>query len=479
MKKIIYMTSIVFLAAAILAPECRSQAWTNLGSGLSNSGQALAFDRSGNLYVGGEFTNAGGLAVNRIAKWDGSTWTNLPGERAGGNIYELAFDSSGNLYAAGGNTIEKWNGSTWTNISAGMDYFVYALACDNSGNLYAGGSFSTVGGVAASCIAKWNGTTWSSLGGGMDYYVEALVCDSAGNLYAGGEFTNAGGVAASCIAKWDGTTWSNLGSGIHGGTGDSVKALAMDRAGNLYAGGMFSTAGDVDAFAVAKWNGTSWINLGGGMNYEVNALACDGSSTLYAGGEFNTAGGGAAARIAKWNGTAWSSLGSGLNNSPVAVACDSASNMYCAGYFSAAGGLAANYIAKWIEPQRTIGPLIKANGQVGSVTINSSDTLSLTVQLDPGEEYAGIEVDWWVAALAGTSWYYLNSSLAWIPEDNLLNWRPVSQGAMGNVPATEVLNIRGLASGSYTFWFALEYPMDGILKVDGPILFNTVNVTVR
>jgi len=432
MKKIIYMTSIVFLAAAILAPECRSQAWTNLGSGLSNSGQALAFDRSGNLYVGGEFTNAGGLAVNRIAKWDGSTWTNLPGERAGGNIYELAFDSSGNLYAAGGNTIEKWNGSTWTNISAGMDYFVYALACDNSGNLYAGGSFSTVGGVAA-----------------------------------------------SCIAKWDGTTWSNLGSGIHGGTGDSVKALAMDRAGNLYAGGMFSTAGDVDAFAVAKWNGTSWINLGGGMNYEVNALACDGSSTLYAGGEFNTAGGGAAARIAKWNGTAWSSLGSGLNNSPVAVACDSASNMYCAGYFSAAGGLAANYIAKWIEPQRTIGPLIKANGQVGSVTINSSDTLSLTVQLDPGEEYAGIEVDWWVAALAGTSWYYLNSSLAWIPEDNLLNWRPVSQGAMGNVPATEVLNIRGLASGSYTFWFALEYPMDGILKVDGPILFNTVNVTVR
>lgn len=481
MKKIIYSTLIVFLAAVICVPECEAQAWTNLGRGLSNAGAALAFDSAGRLYAGGEFTNAGGLAVNRIARWDGTTWTNLAGERAGGNVYEMACDSVGNLYAAGGNTIEKWNGTTWTNISTGMDWYVYALACDASGNLYAGGSFSQVGGVQANFIAKWNGTTWTNLGSGMNDYVEALVCDSAGNLYAGGDFTNAGGVAANYVAKWNGTTWNNLGRGIHSERTYVVKALALDGSGNLYAGGDFSSAGNVDAFAVAKWNGTTWSNLRSGMNFAVNALACDNSGNLYAGGEFNTAGGGSAHRVARWNGIAWSSLGSGLNNSPTTLACDSSGNLYCSGYFSMAGGMAANNIAKWMPPYvppAPVGPRIMANGQVDNLAINSSENLSITVQLDPGG-YSG-NVDWWIIARAGSSWCYLNNLFQWtLLNGSLSNCHPVYQGALGNLPATEVLNMTGLATGSYTFYFAVDYPMDGVLHLAGPILVDAVNVNVQ
>jgi len=31
----------------------------------------------------------------------------------------------------------------------------------------------------------------------------------------------------------------------------------------------------------------------------------------------------------------------------------------------------------------------------------------------------------------------------------------------------------------YTFWFAVDYPMDGILNLGGPILYDSVNVTVQ
>ena len=64
-------------------------------------------------------------------------------------------------------------------------------------------------------------------------------------------------------------------------------------------------------------------------------------------------------------------------------------------------------------------------------------------------------------------------------EGNLLNWHPVCQGALGNLPATEVLNITALATGSYTFYFAVDYPMDGILNLDGSILVDAVNVIVQ
>ncbi|MDD5484317.1 MAG: hypothetical protein PHP98_11830 [Kiritimatiellae bacterium] len=475
-KKSFCLIPIAFLSFLICAPEIRANSWTNLGSGMNAYVEALAFDKSGNLYAAGEFTVAGGIAVNRIARWDGAAWTNLNGIRESGNIYELAFDSAGNLYAAGGNEIEKWNGTTWTNISAGMDWFVYALAADKSGNLYAGGSFTAVGGVEVNHVAKWNGTTWTNLGSGMDFYAEALACDKSGNLYAGGSFTNAGGAPANRIARWDGTNWTSLGNGIHSGTGDVVKALAFDKSGNLYAGGDFSVAGGVDAFAIAKWNGTTWTNLGSGMDFSVTALACDSAGNIYAGGNFNNAGGATANRIAKWNGASWASLGAGLNNSAMALACDASDSLYVAGYFSTAGGLEANHIAKWIPSP--FGPVIKANGSRDDIIINNGDNLSVTVQIDPGA-YAGIEADWWVVAMAGSAWYYWNNSYQWTPDNtgNTLNWRPVYQGPLGSLPEVEVLSI-GLGPGSYTFFFAVDYPMDGVLNLEGPILVDAVKVTV-
>ncbi len=71
----------------------------------------------------------------------------------------------------------------------------------------------------------------------------------------------------------------------------------------LYAGGDFTTAGDVPAYGIAKWDGTQWSALVSEVNGAVVALTVfdDGSGrAFYAGGNFTKAGGVPANRIAAW-----------------------------------------------------------------------------------------------------------------------------------------------------------------------------------
>jgi len=59
------------------------------------------------------------------------------------------------------------------------------------------------------------------------------------------------------------------------------------------------------------------------------------------------------------------------------------------------------------NPPTATDPVIKANGSTNDITINSGDNLSITVQLDPGG-FLGTEVDWWVIACAGGTWFYMD-----------------------------------------------------------------------
>ena len=371
--------------------------WSALGSGMNNYVSALAADSSGNLYAGGMFTTAGGVTANSIAKWDGTSWSVLGSGMNGGGVYgpyvsALVVDSSGNLYAGGdfttaggvsANSIAKWDGTSWSALGSGMHY-VHALSIDSSGNLYAGGEFTTAGGVSANNIAKWNGTSWSALGSGTDSGVCAMAVDSSGNLYAGGWFTTAGGISAINIAKWDGANWSALGSGTD--YFDGVYALAVDSSDKLYVGGGFITAGGVTVNNIAKWDGTSWSALGSGINEFVYALSIDSSGNLYVGGGFTTAGGVSANGIAKWDGTSWSAFGSGVDGNGVsALAFDPSGNLYAGGSFTTAGGKFSPYIAKCMigTPSTkhsisgivsgSVGVMLTLSGSCSSTTTSGAD----------------------------------------------------------------------------------------------------------
>ncbi|MFZ2654451.1 MAG: hypothetical protein WAX69_06005, partial [Victivallales bacterium] len=250
--------------------------WNALGTGGNNgtnsSVYALAIDSSDNLYVGGDFDMAGGVVpAIRVAKCTtpstSPTWSAL-GSGTNDRIRSLVFYDASNLYAggdfiiAGGvtvNRIAKWNGTTWSALGSGMSSgLVNSMACDPAtGNLYAAGSFIKAGGISVYGIAKWTAatSTWSALGSGISYPyssdpVVAVKCDSLGNLYAAGSFETAGGVPANCIAKWNGSAWSALGSG----TNNKIYTMAFDPVGdNLYVGGGFTVAGNQFSAYVAQY----------------------------------------------------------------------------------------------------------------------------------------------------------------------------------------------------------------------------------
>ena len=142
------------------------------------------------------------------------------------------------------------------------------------------------------------------------------------------------------------------------------------------------------------------------------------------------------------------------------------------------GGL---HTVLWQGWRSTIGPTIKANDELTGITVNHPESLSVTVAMNAGS-YVGVPCDWWIVALAGQSWYYLNSSVQWVPFDsNLSNCRPVYQGGLFNLPTTEVLDAAGLSVGSYTFWFIVDDRMDGILDVNdnGSFLYDSVEVNIQ
>jgi hypothetical protein len=392
--------ALALVAVLLAVPTAQAQdcepAWSSVGSGVSDpvGGGAVALgiwalavfdDGSGPaLYAGGSFTNAGGIEANRIARWDGSSWSALGSGVTGSQgqfqaVLALAVfdDGSGPALYAGGtftqaggipaNGIAKWDGSSWSPLGDGVTnsniYSVIALQVFDDGTgpaLYAGGQFTHAGGKPAVGIARWDGSTWSALGSGIgtasNSFVEALAVFDDGTgpgLYAGGAFTQADGAPGNRIARWDGSTWSPLGLGVN----LQVRSLKVfdDGSGQaLFVGGFFSQAGGSPASKIARWDGSSWAPLGSGVDNIVSSLAVfdDGSGqSLYAGGLFSVAGNSPANRVARWNGSLWSAMESGLmsGNITTLTVFDEGSGLglYAGGDFNIAGGAPANNIARW------------------------------------------------------------------------------------------------------------------------------------
>ena len=429
--------------------------WVSMGGvdGTDGQVQAIAVDGSGNLYIGGEFAVAGNVLANNIAKWNGSSWSAL-----GSGVSGLAYNGYGgystfvdalavsgtNLYAGGcftnaggvaANYIAQWNGNSWSALGSGMDGRVQALLVSGA-NLFAGGWFANAGGGSANGIAQWNGSSWSALGSGVYGVVFALAA-SGTNLYAGGPFTSAGGVIATNVARWNGSSWSALGLGISGVGGDGygpyVSALAVS--GNtLYVGGDFKTAGGIPVLNpnnIAQWNGSNWSLLGSGIYGIVSALAVSGTN-LYAGGSYTMSGDESQILnyIARWNGSSWSALGSGMSGGVGALAM-SGTNLYVGGSFSAAGGLAANSIAQW----------------------NGSNWSNLGLGTGSGDGY-GTSVS--ALVVSGNTLYVGGdfTTVGGVPANYIAQWKGSSWSALGsglngNVEALAVWGTNLYAGGSF------------------------------
>jgi hypothetical protein len=340
---------------------------------------------NGELYVGGQFNNPGGLSSIGLMKWNGISFDTLPGNYLFGNSRVEAMAVYNNeLYIGGGFTtyntfnpsvfdfIAKWDGANFTSVGTGCNNEVYSMAV-YKGNLYVGGDMQTAGSTVVNSIAKWNGIQWLSVGGGITgssaRVSELEVYNN--ELYASGNFYFAA-LNTSCIARWNDTTWNEVGTG---GIPGVVYALGTFN-NELYAGGpYFTQAGGVPVNEIAKWNGTTWSAVGSGISYYDGYLGDlfamkEYHNELYVGGEFSVMDGDSIKSIAKYNGIAWNSVGSGIDSAlivtdtlyyfsdtiffyaphTVSAFIEFNNDLYVGGTFNMIGGVAAHSIAKWSTP---------------------------------------------------------------------------------------------------------------------------------
>ena len=369
------------------------------GTGFYTYAAAAAPD--GNVYVGGYFSQAGGVPINRIARWDGRRFHPL-GSGLDGSVYALAIGADGSVYAGGDfvnagtvrvNGVARWDpaAQTWSALAGGVtDSFgggdvIYALAV-RGGDLFVGGNFERAGGnPAIRGVARWNGTTWSALGAGIgnnfgggftpsSSTVSALAVSGA-SVFVGGQFGAVDAGQANGIARWDvaSGTWSTLAGGTtaagSGASAGTVNALAVDGTG-LYVAGTFARAGAVAASNVARWDGAAWSALGSGIEgrfgAQVQGLAVAGGA-LYATGNFDTAGGQQARRVAKWQNGAWAEVDGGLDGTG-RFATAAPDGVYIGGEFAFAGSTNAGYIARWTGNEwRALGLGVQFSSIAGSV----------------------------------------------------------------------------------------------------------------
>ena len=136
---------------------------------------------------------------------------------------------------------------------------------------------------------------------------------------------------------------------------------------------------------------------------------------------------------------------------------------------------AGNIIEKKVTTTADPIPDIKANSSDVPITLGTSDNLSINISLAAGSNM-GVDSDWWVAVntpfAPPNDWFHYDLSSGWIPGLSF-----TYQGPLSDLGTFTVLNMAGLPVGTYTFYFAVDTNMNGVLDF-GELYFDSVVVNI-
>ncbi len=262
------------------------------GNPFDSSGHGHSVTASNVSYSGGKFSNAGLF---------------------NGDTSQLSIPDSPSLSITGTNTLEAWTKLN-SNFSKGSIAQRQGLFDKGSYQLY----FNNETGKIVYELENASATNWDLAGGGS-FTVPTWDHNGRSNADAttliGTNYYVGTGVSTGDAEVWhyDGSTWIKIGGdGINSSwtlnTFEGIYSLTNDGT-NVYAG-LGNTAGDAEVW---KWDGTSWIKIGGdAINsswqiaaFEVVYALYWQNSTLYAalGNSANDA------EVWSWNGSAWTKIG--------------------------------------------------------------------------------------------------------------------------------------------------------------------------
>lgn len=268
------------------------------------------------VFMGGQFTEAGGLNANRVARFDQNTRT---------------WNTLGNGVSDPGGNITVVN--------------VQALAASGE-DLFIGGSFTAAGDQPANHIARFDlsTNTWHAIGSGVDgEFAQVLDIKIVNDdLYITGSFTSVDGITANGIARYNLTDkeWHPVGVGVEG----TLYSMAISD-NEIYLGGFLDES---ESWGLTSYNFTddSWQTIVT-VSGQVNTLLHT-ADALYMGGSFTSVDGVSANRIAKYDliDNTWSPLGSGVNSGVESLELIN-DHLYVGGSFTSAGGSNAFKVVRY------------------------------------------------------------------------------------------------------------------------------------
>jgi hypothetical protein len=286
------------------------QAYGPLGTPLTIPGtfsnrisSLLSFDQDGSgpasaqLIAAGNFTSIATPTFqnrNRIASWDGATWSNL-GTGLNSDVQTLElWDADGEgpqpaLLVAGGRFsgpnigqrgVATWNGSTWSYLAFPSNATVSEIrdltTWDHDGipgtprRLVAVGAFSMPLPTGFRNVAVWTGASWEALStlqplSAVDSVatLAPLTPQTPERLAIAGAFSiAASSVSISGVAVFANGTWQPLGAGFVPQADLRVIVDTTTPANRITVLGPFTTVpGNRRVNHATQWNGTAWRSM--------------------------------------------------------------------------------------------------------------------------------------------------------------------------------------------------------------------------
>lgn len=259
--------------------------WSTLDGGI-NTGYArgIKIYSSTRMYLYGAFSSVGDdVTVSHtsnfsVARWDGTKWNSLGTVRTtGGVVHDVAYDETNDLlyavgtfttiYGVSANRVAVFNGTSWSALQGGANSNVYSCAIDANSDLFIGGAY---GGVTNSSFlyntsgaAKWDKSEseWVSLGSTRNSVYSVRYATDTNSMYFAGSFSGMNSVSNTAkLAKYDITagTWGSVGT-FGSGLDSVIYSMELGADGTVYVGGEFVSNGTDVAY---RNSSGTWTDLG-------------------------------------------------------------------------------------------------------------------------------------------------------------------------------------------------------------------------
>jgi len=301
---------------------------TYYGGDAIESGDGIAIDNSGNVYITGTTTSSNGIATN------GSYQTFLAGTQ---DAFLAKFSSSGGLNWA------TYYGGGGTTLLGPATNSGYGVAIDISGNVYITGTTNSDYGIATSgayrtsvieltdaFLAKFNGNgkiQWGTYYGGTENDGSlGVATDDLGDVYITGVTASPTGIATNGAYQ----------TSYYSGTEEAFLAKFTDN-GTLQWATYYGVHGEVLGYGVAT---------DGSGNVYITGTSYGSTSLVTTSGAYQTSfgGGGSDAFLAKFDSsgkTQWATYyGGSSSDEGAAIATDASGNVYIIGTTQSNSGIA-------------------------------------------------------------------------------------------------------------------------------------------